>query len=347
MMASLDLDVLSAAQTWFASGNGVTLATVVHTWGSAPRPPGSLLAIREDGHLLGSVSGGCIEDALIDRVRAGTLPPPTPEVAIYGANAEEARRFNIPCGGTQQLVLEAVTERSHLAALLEAIEHDRLVTRYLDIATGKTWHTPLMQPVAQRVLFDGQTLRVAFGSTERLLIVGAGQVSQCLASMALLIGYEVIVCDPREEYAGEWSVSGAELRTDMPDDVVVAMKPDQNTAVVTLSHDPKLDDLALMEALRSRAFYVGAIGSRATTARRRERLLLFNVSEAEVSRLHGPVGLPLGGRTPAEIAAAIVAEMIAIRNGVTLGVIRSEERDEVWHSCERSPFRGPCAQGQS
>jgi xanthine dehydrogenase accessory factor len=151
-----------------------------------------------------------------------------------------------------------------------------------------------------------------------LLIIGAGQLSRYLASMAQPLDYHVIVCDPREEYAEEWDVPGVEFTREMPDDVVMNLSADAHTAIVALTHDPKLDDLALMEALKSRAFYVGAIGSRANHTKRRERLKLFDVTEQELVQLHGPIGLHLGARTPPEIAVAILAEMTAIKNGVEI-----------------------------
>ncbi|HDR8923044.1 XdhC family protein [Burkholderia aenigmatica] len=313
-MEGIDLDVLTTAAQWVASGRTATLAVVVHTWGSAPRPPGALLLIRDDGRIRGSVSGGCIEDALIERAHAGDLPADLPEVVVYGANADEARRFGLPCGGTMKLVLEPLTSRSCLPELLEAIGCDRLVQRRLDLETGAVTLAP--SGAAARVEFDGRTLSTLHGSRDRLLLIGAGQLSGYLATMARAVGYDVIVCDPRPEYTVEWDLPDVELRTTMPDDTVVAMNPDPNMAVVALTHDPKLDDMALLEALKSSAFYVGAIGSRANDARRRERLRLFDLTDAQIARLHGPVGLHLGARTPSEIAVSIVAEMIAVRNGV-------------------------------
>jgi xanthine dehydrogenase accessory factor len=313
-MEGVDHDVLTTAIEWCDRGVAATLVVVVRTWGSAPRPPGSLLLIAQDGRVKGSVSGGCIEDALIERAHAGTLPKVLPEVVVYGANADEARRFGLPCGGTMTLVLEPVTSRSRLHELRDAIARERLVTRQLDLLTGMVTLTP--SGATSHVQFDGVTLTTLHGSRDRLLIIGAGQLSECVAMMAQAIGYHVVVCDPRVEYSSTWGVAGVEIRTTMPDDTVLAMSPDPNMAVVALTHDPKLDDLALLEALTSRAFYVGAIGSRANDARRRERLGLFNLTDRQINRLRGPVGLYLGARTPSEIAVSIIAEMIAIKNGV-------------------------------
>jgi xanthine dehydrogenase accessory factor len=314
---SVDLQVLKAAQEWVRSGRRVVMATVVKTWGSAPRPIGALTAIRDDGMVVGSVSGGCVEDDMILRVRSGELVRDKPAVTRYGVSAEEAQRFGLPCGGTLELVLEPLTAASGIEELLAHVERHELVARTLDMASGRVAIGPAQWP--DQLVFDGGTLITVHGPRWRLLIIGAGQLSKYLAQMAQALDYQVTVCDPREEYADTWDVSGAELRRGMPDDIVTEMNLDGHSAVVTLTHDPKLDDMALLEALKSPAFYVGAIGSRKNNDARRERLAGFDLSQMEIDRLHGPVGLKIGSKTPPEIAVAILAEMTAIRNGVIVG----------------------------
>jgi xanthine dehydrogenase accessory factor len=166
--------------------------------------------------------------------------------------------------------------------------------------------------------FDGRTLRALFGPRWRLLIIGAGQLSRALAPIAQLLDFDVICCDPREEYHLTWDVPGTTFSKAMPDDLVLELNLDAHSAVVAVTHDPKLDDLALLEALKSPAFYVGALGSRVNTANRKERLALFDLGADEIARLHGPIGLHLGSRTPAEIAVSIAAEIVAVRNGIAL-----------------------------
>lgn len=313
-MDNADLEVLQNALAWQRAGHRTILATVVGTWGSAPRPLGSLLAITDHGRIAGSVSGGCIEDDLLEQMRAGHLPTVRPSVTTYGVDALEAQRFGLPCGGTLRLVLEPLGESSGLDALLQAIERERLVSRHLDVETGVT---RIVADGGQRAFsFDGRTLVTLHGARYTLLIIGAGELSRHLARFALALGYHVIVCDPREEYRLSWDVERVEFSTEMPDDLVLRLAPDQRTAIVALTHDPKLDDLALLEALKSDAFYVGAIGSARNRARRAERLASFDLSEAELSRLRSPVGLELGARTPAEIALSISAEMTALRHQV-------------------------------
>ena len=316
-MNSLDIDVIRTALDWQSRGHRVVMGTVVRTWGSAPRPPGSLMVIRDDGQVAGSVSGGCIEDDLIGRVARGELALRKPETTTYGETAEESRRFGLPCGGTVQLVLEPLSPASQLRELLAAIENHQRVQRRLDMATGVARLSPTSE--GDRVRFDGQTLTSVHGPRLRLLIIGGGQLSRYLATMAVMLDYQVTVCEPRTEYHEGWErLEGVTLSTTMPDDLVLAMRLDEHSAVVAVTHDPKLDDLALMEALRTPAFYVGALGSLQNNAKRRERLLDFDVSAQEAAKLHGPVGLNLGALTPPEIAMSIVAEMTAIRRGMDL-----------------------------
>ena len=317
-MNSIDIEVIRTALDWLDRGHRVVLGTVVRTWGSAPRPPGSLMIIRDDGQVAGSVSGGCIEDDLIRRVAAGELALHLPETTVYGQTAEEVRRFGLPCGGSVQIVLEPLSARSQLRELLVTIEQHRRVARRLDMATGVVRLGPA--PDGDQVRFDGEALLTVHGPRQRLLIIGGGQLSRYLASMAVMLDYQVTVCEPRTEYHEGWdTMADVTLSTQMPDDLVLAMCLDHNSAVVALTHDPKLDDLALMEALRTPAFYVGALGSLHNNAQRRKRLLAFDLSEAEVRQLHGPVGLNMGALTPPEIALSIVAEMTAMRRGVDLG----------------------------
>jgi xanthine dehydrogenase accessory factor len=316
-MNSIDIDVIRTALDWQGRGHRVVLGTVVRTWGSAPRPPGSLMVIRDDGQVAGSVSGGCIEDDLIGRVARGELALRRPEATTYGQTAEEVRRFGLPCGGTVQIVLEPLSPQSQLRELLAAIESHQRVQRRLDMATGVVRHAAALD--GDKVQFDGQSLSTVHGPRLRLLIIGGGQLSRYLATMAVMLDYQVTVCEPREEYHEGWErLEGVTLSSTMPDDLVLAMHLDRNSAVVAVTHDPKLDDLALMEALRTPAFYVGALGSLQNNSRRRERLLEFDVSPEEAVRLHGPVGLNLGALTPPEIAMSIVAEMTALRRGMDL-----------------------------
>ena len=326
-MDSVDLQVLKSSVEWLKSGRRVVLATVVETWGSAPRPAGALLAIRDDGQVSGSVSGGCVEDDLIERIRNHKLAEDRPELVIYGVSKEQATRFGLPCGGRLQVVLEPLRDASTMSTLLARIANRELIARTLDLETGEVTLAPASR--SDVLGFDGRKLTTIHGPRWRLLIIGAGQLSHYLADMAKALDYTVIVCDPREEYADGWDVPWVEFTRGMPDDVVAELNLDSHSAVVAVTHDPKLDDLALLEALKSAAFYVGALGSRLNTAKRKSRLADFDLSQEELGRLHGPVGLRIGSKTPPEIAVAILAEITAIRHGVDLAAVGTKESKEV------------------
>lgn len=314
-MDSVDLQVLKNAVSWLEAGEPLCLVTVVQTYGSAPRPVGALLAVANSGRFTGSLSGGCVEDDLIERLTR--QPPARPEIVSYGISGEEARRLKLPCGGVLKLVVEPVRDADSLRQVVMAIERRQVIHRQLDLATGRVKVLPGDRGSEWR--FDGQTLVSVYGPRWRLLIIGAGQTSRYLASMAQALDYQVLICDPREDYVQGWDGPGVEWLAGMPDDVVAALSPDPRTVIVALTHDPKLDDMALLEALASDAFYVGALGSKANNARRRERLARhFDLAPEALARLHGPVGLPIGSRTPPEIAIAILAEITALRHGVRL-----------------------------
>ena len=314
-MDSLDLQVLVQARDWREQGHAVWLVTVIETWGSAPRPPGALLAMREDGLVVGSVSGGCVEDDLIDRVRKGERVA-TPSLVSYGVTKEEAARFGLPCGGNLRLVQEPLVDTAWVARCSSGPRATSSSPASSTSATAASASS--RRAAARRSASTARTMRALYGPRWRMLVIGAGQLSRALAQMALGLDFEVIVCDPREEYHLTWDVPGTTFSTAMPDDLAVELQLDPHTAVVAVTHDPKLDDLVLLEALKSPAFYVGALGSRVNTAKRKERLALFDLSAAEIERLHGPIGLDIGSRTPAEIAVSILAEIVAVKNGIAL-----------------------------
>ena len=314
-MDSVDIEVLRTAEAWRKGGHRAALGTIVKTWGSAPRPVGAMVAIRDDGQIVGSVSGGCVEDDLVEKVRARLAAAAKPELLTYGVTNEEATRWGLPCGGTVQVVVEPIRDESRLGELLDRISGQQLVKRRVEMDSGRATLEPgRWQDVLE---FDGKTLSTVHGPRWRLVLIGAGQLTRYLAEMARMLDYQVIVIDPREEYAAGWDLAGVPLERGMPDDVVQSLELDGHSALIALTHDPKLDDLALMEALKSAAFYVGAIGSKKNNDARRERLEEFDLSADEIARLRGPVGLYLGSKTPPEIAVAILAEMTAVRHGVS------------------------------
>ena len=327
-MENLDVLVLRTLCGWRAANKRALMATVVRTWGSSPRPIGSIMALCEDGTVVGSVSGGCIEDDLIARYTHKYTPPGStplplavaqgaPRLVKYGISADEAHRFGLPCGGTLELLLEYDPEPSALAQLVQWLDQGRLVQRTVRLDTGQASLQLCDTPSDLRL--SATELHNVFGPGYRMLMIGAGQMSEYLATMALFNGFAVTVCDPREEYRGSWSVPGVQLSQEMPDDIMASFRPDRRSAVVALTHDPKLDDLALLEALRSEAFYIGAIGSRRNNLARQQRMIEhFDETPASLQRLRGPIGLYIGSKTPPEIAVSIMAEVLAVKNGVAL-----------------------------
>lgn len=313
-MDSVDLSVLKTLREWQAGDLPLWLVTVVETFGSSPRPPGAMLVLRGDGLAVGSVSGGCIEDDLVLRAKRGELPVDRCEVITFGVTHEEARRFRLPCGGVIRVVVEPVQNQNWVEQVLQLIQSHRLVRR--------TLHLNSLQVVlddasrSENISFNGTTLTTVYGPRWRMLVIGAGQTSAYLARMAQALDYQVFVCDPRADMRQTWDVPDTVLMSEMPDDAVLALQVDESTVIIALTHDPKLDDMALLEALKSPAFYVGALGSKANNAKRRERLALFDLTDQEIARLHGPVGLSIGSRTPPEIAVSILAHLISIRNQV-------------------------------
>ncbi len=330
-MENLDVMVLRTLRDWRQAGQRALLATVVRTWGSSPRPVGSIMALREDGTVVGSVSGGCIEDDLIYQytqayaagqtggaaVQGKAIPSGPPAFIKYGVSADEAHRFGLPCGGTLELLLEFDPSAADLATLVSALEAGQLMQRQVRLQDGAVTQSLSAAPAELSV--TATELVNTFGPEYRMLLIGAGQLTEYLATMALFSGFAVTVCDPREEYRSAWSVAGAVVLSDMPDDVVNAFKPDRRSCVIALTHDPKLDDLALLEALNTDAFYIGAIGSRRNNEARHQRMAEhFELSESTLARLRGPIGIYIGSKTPSEIAVSVMAEVLAVKNGVEL-----------------------------
>jgi xanthine dehydrogenase accessory factor len=321
-----DREVLRAALDWLAAGDPVTLVTVARTWGSAPRRPGALMALGADGLFVGSVSGGCVEDDLVQRSLRGELERRLPRLVEYGVGAAEVRRVGLPCGGRLALVVEPLTDAAPLRRLLATVEARRLLARRVCLDTGETGLVEV--PAGESVSFDGHTLIKVFGPVWRLLIIGAGELSQRVARLGLALDYAVTLCDPRPEYASGWEVEGTDFVAAPAEALMPRFAPDRNTVVLALAHAPPLEDAALAAALRSDAGYIGALGSRRNQQARLERLARLGLSAAQLGRLHGPVGLDIGSRTPAEIAIAIAAGLIEARNRPAQAGSRASPRAE-------------------
>ena len=322
-MQAVDDEVLGQVCRWLGAGESCWLATVIQTWGSSPRPVGSLFACNSAGSIVGSLSGGCVEDDLLEKLTTGRLAREQPQFFRYGISAEETEKFGLPCGGSLAILIEPLTAddatRAHFTHLRDHVSERRWVERSVQLASGGS--RTLADAASFRPLSWDEATRTlvhTYGPRYQLFIIGAGMVSKYLAELALKLDYQVTVCDPREHFLEEFGIAGVTLVNDMPDDAVRKHAGDASSAIVALTHDPRIDDMGLLEALYTNAFYVGAMGSSRTSASRRERLLALDVDEVALARLHAPIGLPIGSKTPPEIAIAIMAEIIAVRGRVTV-----------------------------
>lgn len=309
-----DVSVLNQALAWLRAGHRVALVTVLRTWGSSPRPPGSLMAMNDDGHYVGSVSGGCVDVALIARYRDNEIAGPAPTRIDFGVDREQASQVGLPCGGRLEVLVEELDSGETIGALLAGLQRGELIARKVDLGSGAAELSPGGEGIEFRVS-DFDVVKT-FGPAWRLLLVGDGQLARCLAEMAGTLGYRVSICDPRDEYQASAALDGVRFTREMPDDAVRRAGDLARTAVVALAHDPRQDDLGLSAALESNPFYIGALGSSRSARARRERLQALGYDVGQIARIHAPAGLSIGSRRPAEIAISILAEITAVRNGV-------------------------------
>ncbi len=316
-MHAVDEEVIIQVNTWLQADRPCWLATVIGTWGSSPRPVGSLLACDADGHIVGSLSGGCVEDDLLEKLTQGELAVADAQFFKYGVTAEESEKFGLPCGGSLLIVIEPLKadarQQAHFAHLCSQLALRQRVLRIVDLPKRTFRHIDVDTHAPLDWDEDLQVLKHTYGPQHQLFIIGAGMVSKYLAEMAMSLDYAVTVCDPRQQTLEDFSIAGVRLINDMPDDAIRAHANDPASAIVALTHDPRIDDMGLMEALKTKAFYVGAMGSSRTSASRRDRLEALDLTDSEIARLHAPIGLPVGSKTPPEIAIAILAEITAVR----------------------------------
>ena len=316
-MDSIDQQVFQQLHHWLNAGTACWLCTVVATVGASPRPVGSLLAYSEHGELAGSLSGGCVEDDLLQKLRSGQLKIDLPQLLEYGVTAAENERLGLPCGGRLHILVEHWPPQAQLLEQLELLhqllQQRKVVLRNVDLTTGQ-WRVAEAKSFAPLAL-TATLLQQFYGPRLQLLLIGAGEVARSLAAMAQLLDYRVLVCDPRRELIEQWNVDGVELLNCMPDDAVREhCRDDSHSIVITLTHDPRIDDMALMEALQHNLFYIGALGSERTSAARRKRLLQLDLRAEQIEKLHAPVGLKIGSKRPPEIAIAILAELTLLRS---------------------------------
>ena len=322
-MSALD-DAPRAAHDWHRQGKGAALATVIETWGSAPRPRGSQLAISEDAQIVGSVSGGCVEGAVVAEA-LDAMADGSHKVLEYGVSDDEAFAVGLACGGTIRVFLESVggslpvdllsdlvDRRSRSEAVGQAVNVTTGAARLIDAADLR----PRLREDRSGFEDDGETFVTLHAPPLRLAVVGGVHIAQALVPMARLAGYAVTVIDPRDAFASPARFPDTTLVHDWPDEAMAAFAPDARSAVVLLTHDPKLDDPALITALRSEAFYIGALGSTRTHAKRVTRLREAGMADEAIAKIDAPIGLDIGSKTPGEIAVAVLAAMtLALRRG--------------------------------
>jgi xanthine dehydrogenase accessory factor len=308
MMDGQDLAVFCQLRDWLDQDEQVWLCTIVATNGSSPRPVGAMLGITHS-HQIGSLSGGCVEEDLIEKLRSGELEQDTPTRVEYGVSAEENERLGLPCGGKLDVLIERVSRKDSewLKDAISALESRKVTGRRLDLTTGKS--VIEKQTPDAVITLDATTMIQSLGPQMRMLLVGAGQLAQVLSQLAVAMDYQVVVTDTRPDVLNQWAGPRVTLVEGLPDDVISTHAVDQHSLIITLTHDPRIDDMALLEALDSPAWYVGALGSLRTTRARLRRLRELGLSEQQLARLRAPVGLDIGSKTPWEIAVAIMAEI--------------------------------------
>lgn len=320
-MQSSQQQIISHVAAWLQNQKPVWLCTILKTWGSSPRPIGAMMACTLDGELVGSISGGCIEEDFLKQLRDGSLKSEydkngKPFTVKYGVTAAEQARLKLPCGGQLHVLLEyiepIVVNKEVFARLSADLENHTKVSRIVNLQTGAISASALSNE--QAVIMDNEHMTHSLSPMYRLLLLGAGDVAKFVAEMALALEYDVTLCDPRPDYLDNWHVDGVEITSRLPDDVVRERFSNPYSGIIALAHDPRVDDMALMEALKTTAFYIGAMGSERTSASRRERLPELGLSAAEIARLHAPIGFPIESKTPAEIAISIMAQVTAVRH---------------------------------
>ena len=312
-MNSTDQTILSCLLASLTQGEQPWLVTVVATIGSSPRPVGSLVAFRADGSQVGSVSGGCVEEDLIARLLAGEFNGPQVYLTDYGVSAEDNEKWGLPCGGRLELAIQQLggKDLEWVTEAYNAMSTRQTLSRSVSLESGETQISPAEQFAPLKKTDD--TLTHCFGPRHRLLLVGAGQLAANLSTLALAMDYEVLLADSREWALDQWQGPEVEKILGLPDDVVREHAADEHCAVITLSHDPRVDDMALMEALDSACWYVGALGSVRTTEKRIQRLSQLGLSSDALARLHAPVGLSIGSKTTMEIAVSVMAQLTQLR----------------------------------
>ncbi|MBL4798857.1 MAG: XdhC family protein [Oleispira sp.] len=306
--------VIQQLNLWLAQGIQPWLATVIETYGSSPRPEGSMMIYHPAKGIIGSLSGGCIEQELIAQLaKENSDKKANPIIIRYGDSPEQRSRLALPCGGHMDVLLEKINQQDfqHFKTLENALHSRQWISRHIDL---KQYNIQTVNEISQ---FDIQRkankIIHALKPHDKLLLIGAGEVSRCLAEICKNLEFEVTLCDFRDEFLQGWQVDGVQVIKTMPDDLITEAFHDNHCAIVALAHDPRVDDMAMMQALKTEAFYVGAMGSLQTSNQRRARLAELELNKQQIEKLHAPIGLDIHSRTPYEIAVSIAAHLVSAR----------------------------------
>jgi xanthine dehydrogenase accessory factor len=308
--------VIEQLNLWLVQGFQPWLATVIKTYGSSPRPVGSMMIYHPDKGIIGSLSGGCIEQELMDQLAndESSAQVKYPTIVRYGESAEQRSRLALPCGGHLDILLEKIKsqDQPHFQTLASALQSRQWISRHIDLVEGSLRTADVVNE--QDILRTTNKIIHALKPHDKLLLIGAGEVSRCLAEICKNIEFEITLCDFRDDFLQGWHVEGVTIIKTMPDDLIAEAFHDNHCAIVALAHDPRVDDMAMMQALKTNAFYVGAMGSIITSTKRRERLLELELSPQQIKSLHAPIGLDIQSHTPYEIAVSIAAQLIEERS---------------------------------
>lgn len=306
--------VIQQLNQWLAQGIQPWLATVVETYGSSPRPEGSMMIYHPAKGIIGSLSGGCIEQELIAQLaNKNSDGYANPIIIRYGDSPEQRSRLALPCGGHLDILLEKIKQQDlqHFKTLENALRSRQWISRHIDLSQH---NIQTVNEISEHdILRKPNKIVHALKPHDKLLLIGAGEVSRCLAEICKNLEFEVTLCDFRDEFLQGWQVEGVQVIKTMPDDLITEAFHDHHCAIVALAHDPRVDDMAMMQALTTEAFYVGAMGSLKTSNQRRERLAELELNEQQIKKLHAPIGLDIHSRTPYEIAVSIAAHLVSAR----------------------------------
>jgi len=324
-VTSTEHRVIDALSQWLKQGQSAWLCTIVKTWGSSPRPAGSVLAFHSEYGIVGSLSGGCIEEALIRKLSSASQNSRSinsPFLYDYAISTDDQIRYSLPCGGQLTLLVEHLAATSetvqHFKTILDAFDNRQRIRRDVSLKDGVMNLSLAVSGVSgvsgSSVVASTESVATLFGPQFRMLLLGAGEVSYYVAQIATTVDFSVTLCEPRKTFLQGFKQEGVEVIQCLPDDLVRERFSDPYCAVLALAHDPRVDDMALMEALKTDAFYIGAMGSLRTSEDRRDRLAQLDCSPAEISQLHGPIGFDVGSKKPAEIAVSIMAQVLAERH---------------------------------